>query len=93
MREVESVGPLQQNKAASGGGEAAARRINKPRARAGWRGPELEERGYGETDGDKEMQNERGLPGGEQTQRVGRWKAAELTDRQTDRKERERDEG
>lgn len=46
-----------------------------------WRGQELEERGYGETDGDKKMQNERGMPRGEKTQRLKGWKAAEPTDR------------
>lgn len=45
------------------------------------RGQELEETGCRETDGDKEMQNERGTPWGEQTQRLEGWKAAELTDR------------
>lgn len=83
VREVESVGPLQQNNTASGGGEAAPRRINKPRARVSWR------RGYGETDGDKEMQNERGLPGGEPTKSGGM--EGGRTDRQTEN--RERDEG
>lgn len=51
---------------------------------------EVEEMGCRETDGDKEMQNKRGMPRGEQTQRLRGWKAAELTGRdKTERKEHE----
>lgn len=45
------------------------------------RGQELKETGCRETDGDKEMQNERGMPRGEQTKRLKGWRAAELTGR------------
>lgn len=44
------------------------------------RGQKLTETGCRETDGDKGMQNERGMPRGEQTQRLKGWRAAELTD-------------
>lgn len=48
----------------------------------------MEEIGCRETDGDKEMQNERGMPRGEQTQRLKEWKAAELTDTAESKKRR-----
>lgn len=42
---------------------------------------ELSETGCRETDGDKEMQNERGTPRGEQTQRLKGWRAEGMTGR------------
>lgn len=56
-----------------------------------WRGQELEERGHRETDGDKKMQNERGMPRGEQTQAEGM--EAGRTDRQKQNRVRERKMG
>lgn len=51
------------------------------------RGQELKETGCMETDGDKEMQNERGKPRGEQAQRLKGGGATELTDKdKTERK-------
>lgn len=44
-------------------------------------GREPNETGCRETDGDKEMQNERGMPQGEQTQRLKGWRAEEMTER------------
>lgn len=38
------------------------------------------ETGCRETDGDKEMQNERGTPQGERTQRLRGWRASEVTE-------------
>lgn len=52
------------------------------------RGQELEETGCRETDGDKEMQNERGMPQGEQTQRLRGWRGGR-TDRQRQNREEE----
>lgn len=40
-----------------------------------------------ETDGGKEMRNERGMPPGERTQRLKGWRVAELTDRTKEERE------
>lgn len=84
VREVESVGPLQKNNTASGGGEAASWRINKPRARVSWRREDT-----GRQMETKRCKMKEGCLG-ESQQRVEGWKAGG-TDRQTEN--RERDEG
>lgn len=81
VREVESVGPLQQNNTASGGGEAAPWRINKPRARVSWRREET-----GRQMETKRCKMKEGCLG-ESQQRVAGWKAAELTDRRKTKRE------
>lgn len=56
------------------------------------RGQVLKETGCRETDGDKEMQNERWMPWGDQAQRLKGWRAAELTDRDKREEEHEGEE-